>query len=174
MKNFNGPTCKMKILQAPEPKARRVDEVAIYNRSLGASAIKSHFEGEKLRYEFMVVNESGFSASALDDANRAFTRIFRRRFLRRNKLRQSDVSEGNEELANLRFASSRNLPLNNFSQPQYYDDTYTVLLEHFDSLQEIGWNNGTVYGNFSICDGKFGTGGCFDGESGYVVIVLPE
>jgi len=140
MQYFNGTIWRSSAPEYARPKVGCVDEVAIYNRSLGAAEIKSHFEGEKLRYEFMVVNQSGFSASALDDANRAFTRM----------------------------------PLNNFSQPQYYDDSYTVLLEHFDSLQEIGWNNGTVYGNFSICEGKFGTGGCFDGESGYVVIVLPE
>jgi len=60
------------------------------------------------------------------------------------------------------------LVINNFSQPLYRDDEYTVLVEHFDSLEAITWNNGTVYGNFSICEGRFGTGGCFDGANAYI------
>jgi len=60
------------------------------------------------------------------------------------------------------------LAINNFSQPLYRDDEYTVLVEHFDSLAGIQANNATVYGNFSICPGRFGSGGCFDGDNGYV------
>jgi len=112
-------------------------------------------EGERMRYEFIISNSSGFAASDLTP-NRGVTKMV----------------------------------LNNFSQPQYYDDSYTLLVEHFDSLAEIGWNNGTIYGNFSICktdvlqvhepkanricDGKFGPGGCFDGDNSYVEVVLPE
>jgi len=131
--------CKMEILQTPEPQARRVDEVAIYNRSLSASEISAHYNQERMKYEFIISNSSGFAASDLTP-NRGVTRMV----------------------------------LNNFSQPQYYDDEYTLLVEHFDSLAEIGWNNGTVYGNFSICDGKFGPGGCFNGDNSYVEVVLPE
>jgi len=96
-------------------------------------------EGERMKYEFIVSNSSGFAASDLTP-NRGVTKMV----------------------------------LNNFSQPQYYDDSYTLLVEHFDSLAEIGWNNGTVYGNFSICDGKFGPGGCFDGDNAYLEVQLPE
>jgi len=111
--DFNGTTCRTESSGGTRTsRVRSVDEVAIYNRSLGASAIKAHFEGEKLRYEFMVVNESGFSASALDDANRAFTRIFRRRFLRRNKLREPAKLEiGNSPEVNLLANSRSEFPI---------------------------------------------------------------
>jgi len=137
-------SCKMESCRRTSPlgisiRASRVDEVAIYNRSLSASEITSHYNRERMRYEFIISNSSGFAASDLTP-NRGVTKM----------------------------------ALNNFSQPQYYDDEYTLLVEHFDSLAEIGWNNGTVYGNFSICDGKFGPGGCFDGDNSYVEVLLPE
>jgi len=106
-----------------------IDEVAIYNRTLSAAEIASHYRAEDMRYELLIANGSNFTSASV-----AFGGLL----------------------------------INNFSQPQYWDDEYTVLLEHFDSLAGIAANNGTVYGNFSICEGRFGTGGCFDGESAYI------
>jgi len=50
---------------------------------------------------------------------------------------------------------------------QYWDE-FTVFVENFDSLARIEANNGTINGNFSICEGRFGSGGCFDGNSSYI------
>jgi len=58
------------------------------------------------------------------------------------------------------------IAINNYTR-QYWDE-FTVLVENFDSIARIQTNNGTISGNFSICEGRFGSGGCFDGESGYV------
>jgi len=55
---------------------------------------------------------------------------------------------------------------------QYWDE-FTVFVENFDSLARIQANNGTIDGNFSICEGRFGNGGCFDGGSGYVNYTNP-
>jgi len=139
MQNFNGTTCRIENSGGARPKVGCIDEVAIYNRSLSASEIASHYNQERMKYEFIISNSSSFAASDLTP-NRGVTKMV----------------------------------LNNFSQPQYYDDSYTLLVEHFDSLSAIGWNNGTIYGNFSICQGKFGPGGCFDGDNSYVEVVLPE
>jgi len=108
-----------------------IDEVSLWNRSLGSGAAAKEFDREILRYEVLIS---------------------------RNETFPSD---------NISYAR---LAINNFSQPLYRDDDYTVFLEHFDSIEAIGWNNGTVYGNFSICEGKFGSGGCFDGVNAYVEI----
>jgi len=56
--------------------------------------------------------------------------------------------------------------INNYTR-QYWDE-YTVFVENFDSVARIQANNGTIVGNFSICEGRFGKGGCFDGNSSYV------
>jgi len=56
--------------------------------------------------------------------------------------------------------------INNYTR-QYWDE-YTVFVENFDSVARIEANNGTIVGNFSICEGRFGNGGCFDGNSGYI------
>jgi len=58
------------------------------------------------------------------------------------------------------------MAINDYSR-QYWDE-FTVFVENFDSLARIEANNGTIIGNFSICEGRFGTGGCFDGGSAYV------
>jgi len=58
------------------------------------------------------------------------------------------------------------MAINDYSR-QYWDE-FTVFVENFDSLARIEANNGTIIGNFSICEGRFGNGGCFDGGSGYI------
>jgi len=60
--------------------------------------------------------------------------------------------------------------INNYTR-QYWDE-YTVFVENFDSVARIEANNGTISGNFSICEGRFGKGGCFDGGSGYIDTTL--
>jgi len=43
MTPFNGTTCKTTVLEAHESKASRVDEVAIWNRSLSVDEIRNHY-----------------------------------------------------------------------------------------------------------------------------------
>jgi len=43
MQNFNGTTCKTIVLEAHEPKANRVDELLIWNRTLSAAEIQNHY-----------------------------------------------------------------------------------------------------------------------------------
>jgi len=43
MTPFNGTTCKTTVLEVHEPKASRVDEVAIWNRSLSVDEIRNHY-----------------------------------------------------------------------------------------------------------------------------------
>jgi len=140
---FNGTICKTEVLQAHEPKARRVrrnevsrksntkclhfDEVAIWARALNASEIQSRFQQDGISYEFVLANASNFNVS---------------------------------NITAIRFA------INNYTR-QYWDE-YTVFVENFDSVARIQANNGTISGNFSICEGRFGNGGRFDGVSGYI------
>jgi len=67
---------------------------------------------------------------------------------------------------NLSNITAARMAINDYSR-QYWDE-YTVFVENFDSVARIQANNGSINGNFSICEGRFGTGGCFDGESGYI------
>jgi len=58
--------------------------------------------------------------------------------------------------------------MNSINYTRQYWDEFTVFVENFDSLARIEANNGSINGNFSICEGRFGTGGCFDGNSSYI------
>jgi len=71
---------------------------------------------------------------------------------------------------NLSNITAARMAINDYSR-QYWDE-YTVFVENFDSLARIEANNGTIAGNFSICEGRFGNGGCFDGSSGYIDTTL--
>jgi hypothetical protein len=56
---------------------------------------------------------------------------------------------------------------NNFSEAEYYDDDYTLLLEHFERKEHVERNNATLY-NITFDKGKFRQAAVFDGESSYV------
>jgi len=60
---FNGTICKTEVLQAHEPKASRVDEVAIWARALNASEIQSRFQQDGISYEFVLANDTSFNVS---------------------------------------------------------------------------------------------------------------
>jgi len=67
---------------------------------------------------------------------------------------------------NLSNITAIRFAINDYTR-QYWDE-FTVFVENFDSVARIQANNGTIEGNFSICEGRFGTGGRFDGSSGYI------
>ena len=70
--------------------------------------------------------------------------------------------------ANFSTIINARVSINNFSNTKITEDVYTLHIEHFDSIEKIETNNGTIYSTPTITEGKFGTGLLFDNTNEYV------